>query len=296
VKYCISIFCLPHEIDDLENTLTQLHKALQYVDSSNFYVDITLGLSGELNLWKASKIPMDYFFKKYDKLRKNFDCIPTENKFFRIEQNSDVLGCVSKRRKTWIEHKDVDYHIWLDTDIIFDERTLAYIDSSIKSIDEEYPYSIVTPEIVKVWDNTWDCLVNYDFLNQPLDYQKTNNPYKDSGIKGDISVETIYNNIPNQPAMKFAGGWFTCISKKLLDEVTVPDSLGHYGLEDTYIMWWCEHHQEGKQFKIRNLVVCENYRYRNNEHISTNIANIDRRGEFKKQAEIGFESEVKKWS
>ena len=60
-------------------------------------------------------------------------------------------------------------------------------------------------------------------------------------------------------------------------------------------MWWCEHHQEGKQFKIRNLVVCENYRYRNNEHISELIASIDRREEFKKQAELGFQSETKKW-
>lgn len=297
MKYCISIFCLPHEIDDLENTLNQLHKAFEYVDdNSKFIVDVTLALTGELNLWKEiSQIPPEYFFKKYDKLRKNFDCIPSKNKFFRIEQKSEVLGCVSKRRKTWKEHKDVDYHIWLDTDIIFDERTLAYIDSSIQSIYKEYPYSVVTPEIVKVWDNTWDCLVNINFIEESTDYQKTNNPYKDCGIKGDISVETIYNNVPNQPTMKFAGGWFTCISKKLLDEVTVPDSLGHYGLEDTYIMWWCEHHQEGKQFKIRNLVVCENYRYRNNEHISELIASIDRREEFKKQAELGFQSETKKW-
>ena len=158
-------------------------------------------------------------------------------KYFRIEQHSEVLGCVSKRRKVWKEHQNVDYHIWLDTDIIFDERTLAYIDSSIQSLNKDYPYFVVSPEIVKVWDNTWDCLVNEQFLNEPLDYQKTNDPYLDCGIKGDIGIETINNTIPNQPRMKFAGGWFTCISKKLLDRITVPDSLGHYGLEDTFIMW-----------------------------------------------------------
>ena len=36
MKYCISIFALPHEIDDLELTLIQLGKAFQYVDSDNF--------------------------------------------------------------------------------------------------------------------------------------------------------------------------------------------------------------------------------------------------------------------
>ena len=294
MTYCISIFCLPQEIDDLELTLTQLKKAFRYIDEKNFILDITLALTGELTLWEQSKIPPEYFLHKYEKLRKNCDWIT--KKYFRVEEKSEVLGCVSKRRKVWKEHQDVDYHIWLDTDIIFDERTLAYIDSSIQSLYKDYPYSVVSPEIVKVWDNTWDCLVNEQYINESLDYQKINDPFLDCGIKnGNIGIETINNTIPNQPRMKFAGGWFTCISKKLLDEVTVPDSLGHYGLEDTYIMWWCEHHQEGKQFKIRNLVVCENYRYRNNEHISELIASIDRREEFKKQAELGFQSETKKW-
>ena len=254
MKYCISIFCLPQEIDDLELTLTQLKKAFRYIDEKNFILDITLALTGELTIWEQSKIPPEYFAHKYEKLRKNCDWIT--NKYFRIEDKSEVLGCVSKRRKVWKEHQNVDYHIWLDTDIIFDERTLAYIDSSIQSLYKDYPYSVVSPEIVKVWDDTWDCLVNEQYLNESLDYQKTNDPFVDCGIKnGNIGIETINNTIPNQPRMKFAGGWFTCISKKLLDKITVPDSLGHYGLEDTFIMWGSEKLRIGQQFKIKNLVV-----------------------------------------
>ena len=289
MKYCISIFCLPHEIDDLELTLNQMKKAFRYVDEQNFILDITLALTGELTLWEQSKIPIDYFTHKYEKLRKSCDWIT--NKYFRVEQHSEVLGCVSKRRKVWKEHQNVDYHIWLDTDIIFDERTLAYIDSSIQSLSKDYPYAVVSPEIVKVWDNTWDCLVNEQFLNEPLDYQKTNDPYLDCGIKGDIGIETINNIIPNQPRMKFAGGWFTCISKKLLDRITVPDSLGHYGLEDTFIMWGSDKLKLGQQFKIKNLVVCENYKYRDNKYLTNFIAGIDRREEFKEIAHKNFQKE-----
>ena len=234
MKYCISIFCLPQEIDDLELTLTQLKKAFRYIDEQNFILDITLALTGELTLWEQSKIPPEYFLHKYEKLRKN---------------------C----------YKD-------------------------------YPHSVVSPEIVKVWDNTWDCLVNEQFLNEPLDYQKTNDPYLDCGIKGDIGIETINNNIPNQPRMKFAGGWFTCISKKLLDKITVPDSLGHYGLEDTFIMWGSEKLRIGQQFKIKNLVVCENYKYRDNKHLSKFIASIDRREEFKQIAHKNFPLEIENLS
>jgi len=293
MKYCISIFCLPHEIDDLELTLNQLQKAFRYIDEKNFILDITLALTSELTSWEKSKIPMDYFFGKFDKLRKQSDWIT--NKYFRVEDKSEVLGCVSKRRKTWKTHKDVDYHIWLDTDIIFDERTLAYIDSSIKSLKDKYPLSVVTPEIVRIWDGTWDCLVNENYIDKPTGYEKTNNPYVDCGIKGDIGIETVNNNVIGQPRMKFSGGWFTCLSKELLDKVTVPDSFGHYGLEDTYIMWWCEHHKEGIQFKIKNLVVCENYKYRNNKHLTDFVAGIDRREEFKKIAEAGCNSEMGLW-
>ena len=289
MKYCISIFCLPHEIDDLELTLNQMKKAFRYVDEQNFILDITLALTGELTLWEQSKIPIDYFTHKYEKLRKSCDWIT--NKYFRVEQHSEVLGCVSKRRKVWKEYQNVDYHIWLDTDIIFDERTLAYIDSSIQSLNKDYPHAVVSPEIVKVWDNTWDCLVNEQFLNEPLDYQKTNDPYLDCGIKGDIGIETINNTIPNQPRMKFAGGWFTCISKKLLDRITVPDSLGHYGLEDTFIMWGSDKLKLGQQFKIKNLVVCENYKYRDNKYLTNFIAGIDRREEFKEIAHKNFQKE-----
>ena len=289
MKYCISIFCLPHEIDDLELTLNQMKKAFRYVDEQNFILDITLALTGELTLWEQSKIPIEYFTHKYEKLRKSCDWIT--NKYFRVEQHSEVLGCVSKRRKVWKEHQNVDYHIWLDTDIIFDERTLAYIDSSIQSLNKDYPHAVVSPEIVKVWDNTWDCLVNEQFLNEPLDYQKTNDPYLDCGIKGDIGIETINNTIPNQPRMKFAGGWFTCISKKLLDRITVPDSLGHYGLEDTFIMWGSDKLKLGQQFKIKNLVVCENYKYRDNKYLTNFIAGIDRREEFKEIAHKNFQKE-----
>ena len=124
-----------------------------------------------------------------------------------------------------------------------------------------------------------------------MDYQKTNDPFVDCGIKGDIGIETINNTIPNQPRMKFAGGWFTCISKKLLDRITVPDSLGHYGLEDTFIMWGSDKLKLGQQFKIKNLVVCENYKYRDNKYLTNFIAGIDRREEFKEIAHKNFQKE-----
>ena len=55
----------------------------------------------------------------------------------------------------------------------------------MKSTNELLPNSIITPEIVKIWDDTWDCIVNENFLDKKVNYQKNNDPYKDSGEQGD---------------------------------------------------------------------------------------------------------------
>ena len=295
MKIVIQIFCLPYEIDELENTLTQLKRASSYIDKSNEWIlDVCMTTSSEMVNWSKSSLPKSFFEEKFMKLSWQTDwCI----KNFRT--SDEILGCVSHRRDCLIRHEHTQYFIWLDTDIIFEERTLSYIVSSIESVKEEYPLSVITPEIVKIWDNTWDCLVNEKFLDKPINYQKTNDPYKDSGVKGDISIETVHNTANQQPRFKFAGGWFTCISGPLLRRVGVPVSFGHYGYEDTFLMWASEKLIQEKdeiitQFKIKNLIVCENYKYRNNSHYLNHISVYDRREEFKKIAQTSFTEELKK--
>ena len=48
------------------------------------------------------------------------------------------------------------------------------------------------------------------------------------------------------------------------------------------------------QFKIKNLVVCENYKYRGHSHYLNNLSVYDRREEFRKIAESNFAEELKK--
>lgn len=293
MKIVISIFCLPYEIDELENTLNQLRKASYYLDNKiEWTLDVTMCISNDMVNWNKSSLPKSYFIDKLLKLSSHTDwCLKT------FQASETIKGCVSQRRHCLKTYEDADYFIWLDTDIIFEERTLSYVESTIKTVSDQYQYSIITPEIVKIWDNTWDCLVNEQFLDKPIGYQKTNDPYKDSGIKGEISIQTIQNTIPNQPRFKFAGGWFTCISGELLRRIGIPESFGHYGYEDTFVMWASEKitqttSDEIYQFKIQNLVVCENYKYRNNSHYINNLSVYDRREEFKKIAESNFNLEL----
>jgi hypothetical protein len=295
MKIVISIFCLPYEIDELENTLTQLRKSSYYLDNKiEWTLDVTMCVANDMINWNKSSLPKSYFTDKLLKLSSHTDwCLKT------FQTSETIKGCVSQRRHTLKTYTDADYFIWLDTDIIFEERTLSYIENTIKTVSGQYQYSIITPEIVKIWDNTWDCLVNEQFLDKPIGYQKTNDPYKDSGIKGEISIQTVQNSVPSQPRYKFAGGWFTCISGNLLRRIGIPESFGHYGYEDTFVMWASEKITQTTsddiyQFKIQNLIVCENYKYRNNAHYINNLSIYDRREEFKKIAESNFNLELEK--
>lgn len=294
MKIVISIFSLPYEIDELENTLTQLRKASYYLSGNNEWeLDVSLGLSDTLVNWKNSRIPKEYFIERFVNLAKTIDWC--KGNFY--VSSDDINGCVSQRRYSLNKHSDADYFIWLDTDIIFDERTLSYLESSIDATKNITPYSIITPEIVKVWDITWDCLVNENFLDKPLNYQKTNDPYKDSGIKGDISIESVDNSDSPQSRFKFAGGWMTCLSGELVRKIGVPDGLGHYGYEDTFIMIVSELLQRSgtiniQQYKIKNLVVCENYKYRDNSFYKSFLSVNDKRQEYLEVSEKFAETEI----
>jgi hypothetical protein len=295
MKVVISIFCLPYEIDDLENTLNQLKKASYYIDKKiDWCLDVTMCLANDMIDWNKSSMPKKFFEDKLLKLVSTTDWC-TKN----IQTSTEIKGCVSQRRYSLEKHREADYFIWLDCDIIFDERTLFYMEQGMKSTNKDYLQTIITPEIVRVWDNTWDCIVNEQFLDKPLDYQKTNDPYKDSGIKGDITVVGINNKTSPQSRFKFAGGWFTCISGKLLNKLGVPDSFGHYGYEDTFIMVASEKLMQTSneiitQFKIKNLVVCENYKYRGHNHYLNSLSVYDRREEFKKISYNNFQLELNK--
>jgi hypothetical protein len=152
---------------------------------------------------------------------------------------------------------------------------------------------VLTPQFVKQWDNTWDVIVNDRFLSYPIDYELIADVYKDTlPDVGEINVKTI-------PSFKFAGGWFTLLSRELLEKTTVPESLGHYGLEDTFVIECCNilknQGVEVFQFVLENHIIGESYIHRPNETIKKYISSINRKEEFTKIAHTNFPIELNKF-
>lgn len=289
MKGIISIFSMPQELEDLAQTLERLKRNSIYLDGSvKFKVDITMNTTDELTNWDESLLPKEYITERSIELcEKYLDWCEWEI----IHDTTEVLGCVSQRRYSLKNNPDADFFIWLDSDILFKDTTLHYISSAYQMIKSNGINDfVVTPQFVKQWDNTWDIVANKNFWNKPINYHFESNIYQDSLPQlEEIEVKEINN-------FKFAGGWFTLISKSLLDKTDVPESFGHYGLEDTYIMWCCElmrrSGKEVSQFILENLIVGEIHKNRTNNTIKKFISSKDRKLEFKKIAESNFENEL----
>jgi hypothetical protein len=295
-KIVITTFIMPNEIDDLERILGDLNKASKYINGENYELYLALSVDDYLVNWNESKLDKQYFIDRFNALKPLTDWAGKST--FNVRE--DIMGCTSLRRVAHNECKDATHFIWLDTDICFDDKILFYIESSIDVIDAENITKkyVISPECVKIWDTTWDCLVNENFLNKEVGYCRINNPFVDAGQYGEVGIETLLNNVPGQPQMKFGGGWFNCLSKALLDRAPLPESMGHYGPDDTFVMWASEKlNQSGEQiyqFKLKNYVVCENYIYRDRTHYDKLIKRIDRKEEFRTQANNSFSIEINK--
>ena len=286
---------MPHELDDLERVLIELNKSSKYIDGSNYEICISMSLSDYLINWNESLVSKDYFIQKFNKLKKLTDW--TSNSTFQIRE--DIVGALQAKRITHTEFTHATHFIWLDTDIVFDEMGLAYLENGITSIESnDITKYIITPEVVKYWDTTWDCVVNENYLDKELDYCKTCNPFTESGIKGDVSVETVSNNVNGQPSFKFGAGWLVVVSKPLLDTIPLPEAMGAYGPDDTFLMWGMEKlKQRGEdifQFKLKNYVVCENFYYRDQSEYDYLIKRINRKDEFLQIAHSAFKPELDK--
>jgi hypothetical protein len=293
-KIVITTFIMPNEIDDLERLLGDLNKASKHIDGKNYELYLALTVDDYLVDWENSKLDKQFFIDRFNALKPLTEWAGKAT----FNHRADIMGCTSLRRIAHKECTDATHFIWLDTDIIFDEKILFYIEQGIDAIGESISKYVIGPECVKIWDSTWDCLVNENFLTKEEGYCKINNPFVDAGEYGDVSLETVINNVPGQPRMKFGGGWFNCLSKALLDRAPLPESMGHYGPDDTYIMWASEKlNQNGEgiyQFKLKNQVVCENYIYRDRTHYDLLIKRIDRKEQFREQANTSFATEINK--
>lgn len=270
------------DIDQLEKILLLLRQNSLYIDRSKFHIilDVTYPLSDYFVDWENSILKKDYFLNRFEILKKYGDWC--DESYFHIDE--DVKGCVDMCINNIYKH-NVDDIIMLDSDIVFNPYTLNIILEASLNAKTQTPNYIITPEYVKMWDGSWDIITNDHFKSKPNDpfYVLVNDPIDDSfPTYGNIEVEPLVYN--NQRVFKFGGGWFTLFSKHLLDSIEFPRDIKGYGAIDTFIMTYCNYVQDAIQYKVKNLIICEDRKYLGKTAYSSYIKNIDRRHEHKESS------------
>lgn len=295
VKGLISIFAMPHEIEDLQLTLYNLKRNMAVVPSDiEMDIDLTFCMSNELTDWDRTAdglyTSQEYIMEKFMALTSLLDW--SKNPLITIEKTNQILGCVSQRRSTLKNSDGYDFTIWLDCDMFFSDYTIMYLAASYQALKANgHKNIIVTPQYVRQWDETWDMLVHPHFKKYPLMYHESADIITDVLQTDSAEVDLVAVN-----GFKIAGGWCTLISNDLLNLVGIPDSLGHYGLEDTFITAACDlmvknnYKDTPVQYRLDNHIVGENYI--NRRHNYTGIVRKDRKEEFRAIATSNFSKEL----
>ena len=282
----IIIHIFPQEIDQLEQTLISLKKSSKYFDGNQkFLVEVVLNLN--FTKWDESKIDKEFFINKLSNLEDLTKSWAQTD--FWVSEKNESLGCTDPRRICSTKYK-ADAFIWLDVDIVFSDTLLYHMVEGFNLLKDKEPYLIITPEITRLWDSTWDVITNMNRFNEEANHENYFNrdPYLTTGLLDEVTLEKINT-------FKFGGGWFTLLSSKLLEKVIIPDKMGPYYMDDTFIMYCCI---EGKnkgfkasQYTVSNEIIIENNKFRYNPY-KDYLSNISKRDEYIKIAQENFNQSV----
>lgn len=244
----ISMHLMPWEVDHALLTFEILKKSSYYLEKDVIYIDTALNLSSYTIDWETSKLPKEFFIEKYKTISKLLDW--ANHKPFIYEGN-ELWGHLDLQQKQAEPH--IDYYITICPDTNFSEHLLYYLIEYAKQIPNEY--FILTPQIFKSWDSSWDILVNNKFQHIPytecinIDIHKIRYQCLDLDSP---SIKPI-------DQFKFAG-WMDLYNKNFMEKLApVLTEWKGYGSWDLYSMNICniakKHNVDIQQYVLENQVI-----------------------------------------
>jgi hypothetical protein len=242
---------MPWELDYALLSFTQLKKSKYYLnDDDKVHIDVTLNLSSYLINWDKTLIPKSFFINKFKNLQsllKDYTCK------FKIYEENKLYGGLNIAFEATEPH--IDHYIFLNPDIYFSENLLAYLIESSKHIKNEY--FIITSQIPKLWDNTWDSLThpNYQY--------SSHHDWKNIDVY-DVRYFLKNNEAPITltPLDKHKwAGWMDLYNKKIWENFWSVKDWNGYGPHDWYTMMLSQYAKDKgvdiQQYILENQIVCE---------------------------------------
>jgi hypothetical protein len=216
---------MPWEIDYALLTVNKLKQSIYHIDPQDtIYIDTALNLSSAIMDWENSSLPKEYFIKKY----KILDNILKEKFIHKpfIFEGEETYGHLNLQKTTL--SPEIDYYIGLCPDIDFHEYLLYYLIEAAKTVQNEY--FVITPQIFKSWDSSWDVLVNKRFQDIPYEKCIDVDIHEINYMSSDLDTPSL------KPILTFKyAGWFDLYNKSYYEKLTpVLEEWNGYGPWDLY--------------------------------------------------------------
>jgi hypothetical protein len=243
---------MPWEIDFALISFMQLKKSKYYIDPEvNVKITAVLNMSDYLINWDNTKLPKELFkqkFKDLGALLIDYEYDPV------IVEGNQIYGILDMQKASY--ESDVDYYINITQDMYFSETLLASMIEATKHIKNKY--FIITPEIYKMWDRSWDEITNEKYLNIP--YEDWN--------KADIfdirhELKTSGNEMSLYPTQRSKWAWWLDLYSKEFyeDFAPVQEDMKGYGAWDWYTLMLTEYAKnkgaDFQQYLLRGQTIFE---------------------------------------
>lgn len=248
----ISIHIFPHEILEYERVMKLLGRSVSYIDSiTDIELRSTLNKNPKLIEWGNTENQDEEITRRF--ISANEHSQITTN--FKETASEGIMGVNDHRRETIETANQTDTIIFLDCDLHFDERLLVNQLNAIENVCKLTEYYIISPQIIRLWDSTWDCLVHPNYKSHTHEFHKAADAFTIANVKyGETSLT-------KNETFKWGGGWFNAISANLLKHVGLPNSFVGYGPDDTFVMECCKlmrlARKDVQQYILNNMVVVE---------------------------------------
>ena len=232
MKFKITYHIMPWEIDFALISFLQLKKSKYHIDPTvNIKITAVLNMSDYLINWDNTKLPKELFkqkFKDLGALLKDYEYDPV------IIEGPEQYGILEMQKNSY--EPDVDYYINITQDMYFSETLLSSLIEAAKLVKNKY--FVITPEIYKMWDHTWDEITNEKYLNIPYDQWDKADIFD---IRHDL--KTSDQEMYLHPTHRSKWAWWLDLYNKAFyeDFAPVQDDMKGYGAWDWYTLLLTEH-------------------------------------------------------
>lgn len=243
---------MPWELDNALLSFTQLKKSYFHLaEDVNVTIETVLNLSTKFIDWEESVLPKEFFITKYNDISV---LLNDYNHIKRLYEGDEVYGFLNLQKESI--SKEVDYYVGLCPDIHFSEHLLALLLECAKLVQNKY--FVITPQIYKKWDASWDEITDKRYVNVP------HSEYDEADI---FKVMYEMSANPQDPSLipvklnKWAW-WFDLYNKDFYENLCpVPEDWNGYGPWDWYSMLLSENAKrmgyDMKQYLLKGETILE---------------------------------------